>query len=89
MATFNKGYPNLFGGANGGENEGGQGGGSGFADVWGWSVTLDALANGRRDKWDYFTEMGVTEFLNAISYYKAKQMNEAMIQRMNNAKHGR
>ena len=36
-------------------------------------MTLDNLSNGRRDKWDYFYDMKIREFLHTLSYYKAKQ----------------
>ena len=43
---------------------------------------LDAMSNGNREQWDYFTEMNVMQFLNHMAFLKDKnkelerQLNE-------------
>ena len=51
-----------------------------FEDYYGWLLTLDAMSNNDRTKWDYFGNMKVIEFLNTLTYYKVKQdwMNEKL-----------
>ena len=78
MGKFNKGYAGLFGERTG-EDDGDdkqRGGGNGFAEVYGWHFTLDNLSNCQPEKWDYFLNLPVIEFLNLVSYYKSKQAYE-------------
>ena len=62
-----------------------------FAEYWGWFLTLDNLSNNRRELWDYFLEMNVTEFMNTICFYKDKQkweheIEQQQIQAMRNGR---
>jgi len=41
-------------------------------------VTLDSLSNSRPDKWKYYYDMGVIEFLNLVAFYKDKDRMERM-----------
>jgi hypothetical protein len=56
----------------------------GFEKHWGWIAVIDSLSNGDRTKWNYFTEMGVVEFLNTLAYYKDKQQELENIRWRNN-----
>jgi len=62
-------YGGLFGTKEQGE-EIAQVGVDGFIERWGWFHVLDEMSNNNRDKWDYFLNMNVIEFLNHMAYLK-------------------
>ncbi len=78
LSDTNKRYSGLFGKAveqSGNDNNGSS---KKFAERWGWYVTLDRLSNSRPDKWKYYYDMGVIEFLNLVAFYKDKDRMERM-----------
>ena len=48
-----------------------------------WLKTVDGIANNDRTKWDYFLNMSLIEFLNAVSFHNEKQ--RARAERLNQA----
>ena len=45
---------------------------------------MDSLSKNCPEKWDYFTELNVVEFLNMLAYYKDKERIRNLM--MKNAK---
>jgi hypothetical protein len=66
-------YPNLF---SGGGEEGIEGSGGTFYTKYGWIALINTMANNDRSKWDYFFEMNIIEFLNAVCFSKDKAEHE-------------
>lgn len=56
----------------------------GFAEVYGWLITLDNISNNDRTKWDYFQQMNAVEFLNYLAYVKSKAKEQERQQRLQN-----
>ncbi len=74
LGSLNRSYNKTLGGSGEEDQEGDNGSVSGgFEDYWSWHLTLDAISNHDRTKWEYFFKMNVIEFLNCISFYKEKQ----------------
>ena len=73
MERLIKSYAVLFGIEEKESDEDTSEGSPEFVRYWGWYYTLDNLSNNDRTKWDYFLDMNVIAFLNALSYYKDKQ----------------
>ena len=48
------------------------GGGSTFAERWGWIANVDAVSETCRCSWDDVWQMKVIEFLNILSYRREK-----------------
>jgi uncharacterized protein YfaT (DUF1175 family) len=79
LRELNGRYSGLF------SKESGQGNGESEEDIeevnqeeesyfqkWGWIITLDSLSQGDHSKWEYYTNLGVIEFLNVVSFQKDK-----------------
>lgn len=43
---------------------------------WGWLATIDELARGERERWDYFLQMNLVEFFNEMAFRKDKKASE-------------
>ena len=52
-------------------------------------MTLDNISNARPETWPYYYDMGVIEFLNLLSYYKAKQKQINAEVELNKLRRGR
>lgn len=76
LGEFDEAYKNLFGQQDSGEFEDSEGYSEGYSEHWGWIITLDSVSNGRREMWDYWTEMGIVQFLNYLSFIKDKNKHE-------------
>lgn len=48
-----------------------------FSNHWGWIEIVDRLADKDRTKWDYFLNMNVIEFLNAVAYDVDRRKDKA------------
>ena len=44
-----------------------------FRSHWGWLATIDDLAKGDRSRWEYYLNMKLLEFFNALAFMKDKQ----------------
>ena len=75
LEALNTNYRRLFDKDTGKDNERTYSNGKGF-EKWGWIITLDNLSNGHSDKWHYYTELNVIEFLNICAYQKDKQKEQ-------------
>ena len=73
MSTLNQQYRGLFDSDAIEDEEEVRRGQGGLSKQYGWLVALDNLSQSRPETWPYYYEMGVIEFLNLLSYYKAKQ----------------
>ena len=51
-----------------------------------WLKTIDGMAGGDRTKWNFFLNMTLVEFLNAVSFYNEKK--RAQTERLNTAAQG-
>ena len=47
-----------------------------FSSHWGWLETVDDLAKGEREKWEYFLKMNIIEFLNEMAFRKDRKKQE-------------
>ena len=54
-----------------------------FQSKYGWLNLINNLSNNDATKWDYFFELPLREFLNLISFQKAKQANDYQEQKRN------
>ena len=63
-------YANLFSGAGGEVDEGSAG--NDYWSKWGWVALVNNMANNDRQKWDYYFDMNVIEFLNTVTHHKDK-----------------
>ena len=43
-----------------------------YVDAYGWFINLDMMSNGRRELWDYFTDMNVVQMMNHLGYVTTK-----------------
>lgn len=69
-------YPRLFGKGDESDEQGDASNGKRkktFLEHWGWFVTINNMANNDRQKWDYFFEMNIINFLNSVCFYIDKQ----------------
>ena len=53
---------------------------------WGWFVTLDNLSNGCPEKWEFYYDMKLIEFLNILLYYKNKEEYYEKLRQLNEFK---
>jgi hypothetical protein len=60
--------------------------GGGGLEAWGWYVTLDNLSNGCPEKWEYYYDMKLIEFLNLLLYYKDKEEYYEKLRQLNDFK---
>jgi hypothetical protein len=51
-----------------------------------WYVTLDNLSNGCPEKWEYYYDMKLIEFLNLLLYYKDKEEYYEKLRQLNDFK---
>jgi hypothetical protein len=60
------------------ENEGADGDTpkDGFASRYGWLQAVNNLSNNQRDKWEYYFQMSVVEFLNTLAFFKELNQRE-------------
>ena len=73
-------YPNLFGVTDIENNEGSeQRSGQTFGERYGWIAVINNMANNDRSKWDYFFELNLIEFLNAVVFFKDKAEEDKRI----------
>lgn len=63
-------YTGLFTDEDGETDNGTDGGG--YSKHWGWFIVLDKMSNGRREQWDWITEMNIVQFLTYMSFLKDK-----------------
>ena len=47
------------------------------AEHWGWLATIDQLARGERERWEYFLNMNIVEFFNTLAFNKDKNKDIA------------
>lgn len=73
MADLNKRYAGLFKREVDDDERDAKRGQQGLGKRYGWLVTLDNISGSRPETWSHYYEMRVVEFLNIVSYYKAKQ----------------
>ena len=73
-------YPNLFGvTSEPTDNESEANSGQTFRERYGWIAVVNNMANNDRSKWQYFFELNLIEFLNAVVFYKDKAQEDLRI----------
>ena len=60
----------------------------GFHKHWGWISLINDMAIGRMDKWDYYFDLSVIEFLNKVCFFKDKREYENSIAEKNQRDNG-
>lgn len=80
LAGVTRNYPSIFRAGSGEPEEDGR---RKERPAITWLKTVDAIANNDRTKWDYFLNMSLIEFLNAVSFHNEKQ--RARAERLNQA----
>ena len=73
-------YPNLFGVTDTeGSEQSEQNIGQSFNQRYGWIAVINNMANNDRSKWEYFMELNLIEFLNAVVFFKDKAEEDKRI----------
>ena len=80
LAGVTRNYPSIFRSGSGEPEEDGR---RKERPAITWLKTVDGIANQDRTKWDYFLNMSLIEFLNAVSFHNEKQ--RARAERLNKA----
>ena len=80
LAGVTRNYPSIFRAGSGEPEEDGR---RKERPAITWLKTVDGIANNDRTKWDYFLNMTLIEFLNAVSFHNEKQ--RARAERLNQA----
>ena len=80
LAGVTRNYPSIFRAGSGEPEEDGR---RKERPAITWLKTVDGIANNDRTKWDYFLNMSLIEFLNAVSFHNEKQ--RARAERLNQA----
>ncbi len=71
-------YPTIY--------EGGTSEGKASLDYfkqWGWIASIDALAHGKRWKWDYFLNMNIYELHLTLAHFIDKNKMESAVRKQN------
>ena len=55
-----------------------------YTSKYGWIATINSLSNNDATKWDYFFDLQLREFLNLISFQKAKQAHDYQVMKQQN-----
>ena len=80
LANITRNYPSIFKAGSGEVEEDGR---RKERPAIAWLRTIDGIAKQDRTKWDYFLNMSLIEFLNAVSFHNEKQ--RARAERLNQA----
>jgi hypothetical protein len=72
LGEFNNQYADLFSGTVGEVSERF----AAYVKTYGWFINLDIMSNGRRELWDYFTDMNVVQMMNHLAYMVTKMKIE-------------